>query len=398
MLITLRHHLQFILITVSTAIKIRKKRSTLKLGSPIYLMPVYDTIAHGVRPGPVAAQPQPPPTTPHPQQYRPSLNGGPMRPPPLDTSFIYNGFPSSHNNMHHQQPSYSRYPPNNISTNSNNSAYPETPALTSRPQSMYQAPPSSNGISANNEASQRSRRISVTTGDNGWKVSSIGRSNTNLQHHHHQQQHQRPMTTEKSTTSFEAGNGFNDRRMRRQSTGATVIERPITPAYTPRESYYGYFSPTHATMSPQEPVAPTMPPQPTNKRESFVGGFVLPPAYPRYRPQPQPVQQQQQQQIPPYTPSQPSHPQPQQYPGPSPSSLSFQQQQHHAFSSNSYPQHHQHTRSNSSYYASNQQFSTAADEITPPGGAITEYSGASFSAQQYPKTTTHSRHMNVRDQ
>ena len=248
-----------------------------------------------------------------------------MRPPPLDTSFIYNGPSTHHVQYHHQyqqqqqQQQQQHQQQHQYEYNNSSTVYPNTPSVTSRPQSTYyQTPPSSNGSSNNNNSNAddsniRSRRISVTTGDNGWKVGGAAGKRSSVQ--------QQPRT------AVVDGADFHERRMRRQSTGTTIFEPPITPAYTPktpgnksRDSYYGYFSQTHATMSPQELVAPTMPPQPITKRESFVGGFILPPAYPPYR------SQQQQQQYP-QTPHTPHHSQ--QYPTQTPYASHAQQYSTH---------------------------------------------------------------------
>ncbi|KAI8143510.1 hypothetical protein BJV82DRAFT_95672 [Fennellomyces sp. T-0311] len=276
-----------------------------------------------------------------------------MRPPPLDTSFMHNG-------SHMQQ-----YP--NINT-----GYP-TPALTSRPQSMYQTPPSSGGSNSSNPQDQRARRISVATGDNGWKVS--GRS-SGAPSQHQPNGYEHP------------GSSFNDRRMRRQSMGSAVGEHPITPAYTPRDSQYGYFSPTHATMSPQEHVAPAMP-QPISKRESFVGGFVIPPAYPPYRPAQAPQETPYQY---PQTPHHHSAPQYPQTPHHQPVSQPLYPQTPHQQSAPQAPypqtQHHQpapqHRTSyyahNDSYYHGNYAVTTAAAGDVPPSSATAEYFPAAAAA------------------
>ncbi|KAI7860325.1 hypothetical protein BDC45DRAFT_529933 [Circinella umbellata] len=234
------------------------------------------------------------------------------------------------------------------------------------------------------ESNIRSRRISVTTGDNGWKVGGAGGK--------------RSSTQQQPRAAVVHGADFHERRMRRQSTGATIFEPPITPAYTPktpgnncRDSYNGYFSQTHATMSPQELTAPTMHPQPITKRESFVGGFVLPPAYPPYGSQ-QPIQQQQpqtphnSQQYPtshathgpqqyPQTPHTPHHSQ--QYPAQTSHATHAQQQ---------YPQT-PHTPHHS------QQYPAQTSHATHPQQQYPQTPHTPHNSQQYPSQTPHSIHV-----
>ncbi|ORZ00856.1 hypothetical protein BCR43DRAFT_511800 [Syncephalastrum racemosum] len=252
-------------------------------------------------------------------------------PPP---SFHRNQHPNAYPNLPPQQPQPppSAYPPHTIPAQGYYQAVvssrPQVPysdhqadhrtsmipdqqshaSRSSRPHHMSLPPPphslSLNSMSQSNMGATeplyqqqdqlRSRRISVATtpsarSEGGWKVankkpdawrastlgplnSTTGTANSTMTNTNS------PLTSSRPVSMMTPASSFDARSARRQSSGTALVVDPtfpVTPAKTPAKTpgsihteQQSYFSPTHSTMSPQD-YRP--------HRESFVGGFVLPP-------------------------------------------------------------------------------------------------------------------------